>query len=72
MIMIAGHVSSVTIHNVAWSMGKTIPDRFPLAVLVPSAFDLIGRTCDAPKEVFRKSDTSPGHPHAVSPFLLDI
>jgi hypothetical protein len=41
MIMIARHLSSVTIHNVSWSVGKTVPNRFALAILVPSTFDLV-------------------------------
>lgn len=72
MIMIARHVSSVTIHNVSWSVGKTVPNRFALAILFPSTFDLVRRTCDAPDKAVRKSDTSRGHAHVVPPCLFNI
>jgi hypothetical protein len=41
VVVIACHISVVAVSDVSGGVGKTIPDGFSLAVLVPCAFDLI-------------------------------
>ena len=54
MVGIAGHVASRSSLHLAGSMREIVPDGLALAVLLPSAFDLIGGSGGAPNKFVGK------------------
>src|SRR6202034_3281507 len=55
VILIAGDVACHAASHFPGRMGKPVPDRFALAIFVPGALVLIGRSCNAPEEALRES-----------------
>jgi len=53
MVMVASKIPGVAILDVSWSMAEAVPNGLPLAVLVPSTFDLVARSRNAPRENHR-------------------
>src|SRR5207248_2707627 len=60
VIVIAGNIAVVIVMHFAGRMAETIPDRLALAVLVPGALDLVGRSRRAPDEIVWKCDLCHG------------
>ena len=49
--MIAGNVARGVVFDLSGRVAEAIPNRFAFAVLVPGAFDLVGRGRRAPEKV---------------------
>src|SRR5262245_35281388 len=54
MVVIVRHITRVAVLHFARRVRIRVPDRLALAVLVPSALDLVGRGRSAPVEALRK------------------
>lgn len=54
LIVFAGNVSIASICNFSFDVAKGIPDRRAFAIAVMTTFNLEGRCCNAPFEVFGK------------------
>lgn len=61
MITVASHISIRLVIDLVWErMCHVIPNRLSFAILVPSAFDLIGAGAHTPLEIFGKSTVTNG------------
>jgi len=59
MVVVTGHVASVTFPDFAWLSAEHIPDREPLAVLVGGTLNLVAGGGDTPYKVFWETRKNP-------------
>src|SRR5262249_49689841 len=55
VVVVVRHIAGVAVLDLAWRVGKGVPDRRPLAVLVPRALDLIRGRRHTPVEAVGKA-----------------
>jgi hypothetical protein len=56
MVAVARDITGGSVLDVTGSVAETVPDGLALAILIPGAFDLVGRRRSAPEEALGEPD----------------